>query len=236
MFLWKTWHWNKAAGTFPFLLAEYTQSSQFTLRPSGKSVILKKIQKGVSPLDASFIAILQNALPKTAHTPHLLLRTRDDSVQLYTNYPLVTGLSPEICADGFNRQTTMGVATVQGDFVHFTLSPEELCSTLTDFAADSPPAAPALPDEEAAYLQYVISTLLETYPPAQSPAAFSFSKEEVQIATLLFYMAQRPENVQKRQHELIVRVTALLRHTIFSKMTPATRLLLQAARVMLQPV
>ena len=187
-------------------------------------------------MDASFIAILQKTLPKTEHAPHLLLRIRDDNVQLYTNYPLVTGLSPENCADAFNRQTTIGAATVVGDFVHFTLSQEELRNTLADFAIDFPPAAPALPNKEAPYLQYVISTLLETYPAAQCPAAFSFSKEEENIATLLVYMAQRPESVQKRQHELIVRVTALLRHTIFSKMTPATRLLLQAAQVMLQPV
>ena len=78
-------------------------------------------------------------------------------MQLYTNYSLVTGISPEICADTFNQQTQIGKATTQGDFVHFTLSQAELQSALTSIAASYQPAPPALPEgDEVQYLQYVI--------------------------------------------------------------------------------
>ena len=184
-------------------------------------------------MDAKFTQILQASLPKTAHVPHLLLRSREDQVQLYTNYPLVTGISPEICAETFNRQTTMGKAAVQGEFVHFTLSQEELLSVLAAIATPYQPAPPALPFQGVQYLQYVLTELVETYPVREATAPFT--QEEQALATLLIYMVQRTENAQKRQHELTARVTALLRHTIFTKLTQETRLLLQATHVMLQP-
>lgn len=183
-------------------------------------------------MDANFTQILQASLPKTAHVPHLLLRSREDQVQIYTNYPLVTGISPEICAETFNRQTTMGKAAAQGDFVHFTLSQEELLSVLAAIATPYQPAPPALPAQGVKYLQYVITVLSEIYPAAESRP---FTPQEQALATLLIYMAQRTENAQKRQHELTARVTALLHHTVFTKLTSETRLLLQAAHVMLQP-
>ncbi len=185
-------------------------------------------------MDANFTQILENALPKTEHVPHLLLRSRDESVQLYTNYPLVTGISPEICADTFNKQTTLGTATVQGDFVHFTLSQTELQNVLTTITASYEPAPPAFPEEEVKYLQYVITVLLETYPSPQTE--HQFTAQEQNISTLLLYMAQRPENAQKRQHELIARITAFLHHTVFTEISASTRVLLQAAHIMLQPV
>ena len=184
-------------------------------------------------MDANFTQILQASLPKTAHVPHLLLRSREDQVQLYTNYPLVTGISPEICAETFNRQTTLGKASVQGDFVHFTLSQEELLSVLAAIATPYQPAPPALPAQGVKYLQYVITELVETYPAREATAPFT--PQEQALATLLIYMAQRPEHKQKRQQELSARVTALLKHIIFSEIPHSTKLLLQAARVMLQP-
>ena len=182
------------------------------------------------PLDANFTQILHTSLPKTAHVPHLLLRSREDKVQFYTNYPLVTGLSPELCAETFNQQATIGTATAQGKFVHFTLSQEELIHFCAAIAKPFRPAAPALPSQEVKYLQYVITVLLETYAAAETR---SFTPQEEALATLLIYMAQRPENAKKRQHELIARITALLKQTIFTEITADTQILLQAARVML---
>lgn len=184
-------------------------------------------------MDANFTQILQESLPKTAHVPHLLLRSREDKVQLYTNYPLVTGISPEICADTFNRQTKIGKATAQGDFVHFTLSQTERQNMLSAIAAPYQPAPPALPSQVVEYLQYVITTLVDTYPAAETRP---FMSQEEALATLIIYMAQRTENVQKRQHELTTRITAFLHHTVFTKLTPEILLLLQAAHVMLQPI
>ena len=184
-------------------------------------------------MDANFTCILEKILPKTDHTPHLLLRSREDCVVLYTNYPLVTGIPPEICADAFNRQTQIGKAAVQGDFVHFTLSHEELYTILRTIADDYHPGPPALPNQPAAYLQYVITVLLETYPAMQ--ARHVYTPQERNIATLLLYMAQRTENAQKRQHELKARITAFLNHTVFTELAQETRLLLRAAHVMLQP-
>lgn len=184
-------------------------------------------------MDANFTQMLHESLPKTAHVPHLLLRSREDKVQLYTNYPLVTGISPEICADTFNRQTQIGTASPQGDFVHFTLSQTELQNMLSVIAAPYHPAPPALPSQGVKYLQYVITVLLETYPVAKMRP---FTPQEQALATLIIYMAQRKENVQKRQHELTARVTALRRHIIFTEIPEETRILLRAAHVMLQPI
>lgn len=154
-------------------------------------------------------------------------------MQLYTNYALVTGIAPEICADTFNRQSSVGKAIVQGDFIHFTLSQTELQNTLATIASAYQPAPPALPDEVVKYLQYVITELIKTYPTAGT--AKPYTQEEQDLAILLIYMAQRSENKQKRQQELAARIAAFLKNILFSKISADTQLLLRAAHVMLQP-
>ncbi len=186
--------------------------------------------------------IITQGLPQTAHTPQLLLKSGKQGVQVYTNYPCVAGLSPQVCATHFNEVGEAWHravhAHVHGAFVRFTLEKAYIKAALHALE-QTPVSAPAVtPDEDAAgYWRYVIQVILETYPGSPETATDTPADTQMQqdLAILLIYMAERPENKQKRQAELISRLTVLCRQMTYGQMSQDMATLLRAAQVMLLP-
>ena len=183
----------------------------------------------------SITAIITQYLPRTPHQPHLLLRSNGRLVQLYTNYPCVTGLSARQCAEHFN-QTPCGLTAIpQGNFVNFVLDCDFADRQITALAQTFYPTPEALPDRDmAAYLQYVISVTAAEYP-CDAPDV-PYTKQETQLVLWTLYLAEQPpQNRQKRKAEFITRLSALLNTYILSQLSMRQKHLLLAAASVLTP-
>ncbi len=186
-------------------------------------------------MKASITAIITQYLPRTPHQPHLLLRSNGRLVQLYTNYPCVTGLSARQCAEHFN-QTPCGLTAIpQGNFVNFVLDWNFAERQITALAQAFDPTPEALPDKDmTAYLQYVISVIALDYP-CDGPVA-PYTKQETELSLWTLYLAELPfQNRQKRKAEFITRLSALLNTYILSQLSSRQKYLLLAAASVLTP-
>lgn len=183
----------------------------------------------------SITATINRYLPKTLHQPHVLLRSNRSLVQLYTNYPCVTGLSAEVCAQQFNQNKVGMIAHPHGNFINFVLEPDFAEAQIADIAQAYAPAKEALPDVDlAAYLSYVISVIAEMYP--STTTDLPYTKQETELAVWIVYLSEQPQaNRQKRKAEFITRLSALLNTYILSNLTSKQKQLLLAAATILNP-
>lgn len=184
-------------------------------------------------MNKSITAILNEYLPKTRQQPRLLLRSNRRSVQLYTNYPCVSGNSAEDCATFFNKNPFGITGIAQGNFVNLILNEEDTTTRISALAKTFTPVRETLPDQDmAAYLCYVISVIIKEY--GMNVPNASYTKEEAELCIWTLFLAEQSyANRQKRKGEFIIRLSALLNTYIRSGLSPNRKQLLMAAATVL---
>lgn len=186
-------------------------------------------------MKSSITAMITQYLPKTQHQPRLLLKSNRSLVQLYTNYPCITGLSADVCAGQFNQNAYGLTAVPHGNFVNFMPSPDFIQTQIDAIAQTFHPAQEALPSADMrAYLHYVISVIAHEYPCDVADAPYT--PQETELCIWILYLSEQSENHrQKRKVEFITRLSAVLKTYIFSQISQKQRQLLLAAASMLTP-